>query len=162
MPQIRDYLQALTLESADAFPFDRVGVGTMFIEANALVPSNLAYVMNGFYEGAAPPGSNQLLGGWVIPFQITLPQNNATALAQGWGLHVESGGLPTSTFVITIALNDVAVAKISINTDGTWSYTSNTGLIWIANNQDRITAIAPSITDATLNKLFWTMTGTLS
>lgn len=162
MPQIRDYPQATTLETGDAFPFDRIGVGTMNIQASALIPTSLAFVMSAFYQGSGPPTSSLLLRGWDVPYRMTMPDTNANALVQGWGFHVQSGSLPTANFVINIALNDVLAATITVHTDGTWTYASSSGLVWIANNQDRITAIAPSVTDATMNNFFWTMTGALS
>lgn len=42
MPQIRDYPEASTPVATDAYPFDRLGIGTMYIEFSDLVQGIVA------------------------------------------------------------------------------------------------------------------------
>jgi hypothetical protein len=158
---MRQYPEALTLQSTDGFWIDRLGVGSLWIQGFNFIPSTLLWTGAVLYEGSGPPLTNQLLGGFSMPVKASFPDNNTDALAIGWGLHVQAGNLPTSTFVMTIALNDVLVATLTVNTDGTYSYSSSSGLTWTANVRDRITILAPSVTDATMNKFFFTIVGTL-
>lgn len=161
IPQIRQYPQATQLLLSDAFVIDRVGTGTMYINAQASIPTSLIWAGSMFYEGSSPPASSQFLGGWNLPVAVTMPADNATALSYGWGFHVESTTLPTSTFIINIAKNDVLAATITVLTNGTWTYTAASGA-WTLAIRDRVTAIAPSGTDATMNNFFLTMVGLIT
>jgi hypothetical protein len=156
---MRQYPEALALLSTDGFWIDRLGVGSLWIQGFNFIPSTLVWTGAVLYEGTSPPVTNQLLGGFSMPVKASFPDTDANAQAIGWGLHAKV--LPTSTFVMTIALNDVGVATYTIHTDGTSLYVSNNGLTWTANVRDRVTIIAPTITDATINQLFFTIAGTL-
>ncbi len=160
MPNIRDYPPATSLLSTDAFVIDRIGIGTEYIEGINFIPTTLIWAGNAFYEGSSPPGSAQYLGGWSMPVKVTFPANYTAALAQGWGAHSETA--PTSNFVITIQLNDVLAATLTMNTDNTFTYLSASGLAWVANIHDRVTAKGPTSVDATMNNFFFTMVGTLT
>lgn len=158
MPQIRQYPQATSLLPTDAFIIDRIGTGTEYITATNALPTSIILALNSFYEGSTPPTTSQLLGGWVVPFAITMPADYASAVALGWGLHVLINA--TAPFVITLAHNGVFAGSITINADGTWSYSSSGGVAWTMAKDDYLTATAPSVTDNTLNNFFWTMVGT--
>ncbi len=159
MPQIRSYPQATTLLPTDAFVIDRIGTGTEFIQGLNFIPTTLIWTANCFYEGSGPPTTSQLIGGWSVPVKSSFPDNYADALTIGWGAHAEVA--PTSAFNISLALNDVLAATLTLNTDGTFNYTSASGLAWTANVRDRITAVAPAGTDATINGFFFTIAGQL-
>ncbi len=160
MPGMRDYLQVTSLQPTDGFWIDRIGQGSEFIEAVNFIPAALVWAGNAFYEGSAPPASSQLLSGWSMPVKATFPADETSARLIGWGAHVESGSLPTATFAITLALNDVLAATLTFHTDGTFSYVAASGA-WVANVRDRVTAVAPTA-DATMNNFFFTIVGTLT
>ena len=68
MPAIRDYTQATFLEPTDAFVIDRIGVGTLYVEAGLFGPSCLTYFLNG---AGSPISTGTYVGHWV-PFNCTI------------------------------------------------------------------------------------------
>jgi hypothetical protein len=141
------------------FLIDRLTTGSMQIPASAFTAASI-WTGDAFYGGSGPPTSSLLLRGWSVPVPLLMPDTLATAQVYGWGAHAETP--PTSAFNIQIALNDTLAATLTMNTNGTFGYTSASGLAWIVNVRDRLTAIAPSVTDATINNFFFTIAGAVT
>jgi hypothetical protein len=113
MPSMRQYAQAMSILPTDAFLIDRIGVGTMYIEAEDFLTSAGAYDVAMNYLGV-PPASQIFLGFAVVrefslPASFTLSQAVFTTP-------------PTNQVQLTIQRNGTPIGTI------TWAATAQVGV----------------------------------
>lgn len=118
-----------------------------------VIGASLTNTLAWMYEGDNPPLNSGFLAGFCVPFLTSFPANMA-----GSNFHVQSAFLPTSTYVISIQLNDVQVATLTVNTNGSYAYA---GSAWSAQINDRVTILGAASADATINRFFGTLVGTI-
>lgn len=124
--------------------WDKETLGALDVTSNNVV-------CDGVYEGDAPPVASAFLDGHVLPANVQWAADFA-----GSGAHVQSTHLPTSTYVVSIQLNDSQIGTLTYNTDGTHAF-ATTSVTRTANKDDRITFIGPVTPDVTINQFFWAL-----
>ena len=101
------------------------------------------------YLGSGPPASSQRLSTYVFVQPYTFPANFL-------GSQANALILPTADFVIAIFYAGIQIGTLTINTDGSFAY-STSGLTLSVTAGQRITFVAPVTTDATINDFAWTI-----
>ena len=127
MPQFRQYPQANSLVSTDAFLIDRIGVGTMYIQAgNMPFASNPAYDIAMNFEGALPVNAPIFVFNAVRGYSIPLN-------ASGSKFTVQTA--PTANVALTVNHNNSAVGSITFSANSTTGTASMTATSFVAGDE---------------------------
>jgi len=134
LPQFRQYPQANSIISTDAFLIDRIGIGTMYIEAqNMPFSSNPAYDIAMNVEGSIPTSVPLFVFNAVRSYSI--PTN-----AAGSKFTVQTA--PSASFALTVNHNSSPVGSI------TFAANSNVGTATMTNTSfvsgDELIVYTPS------------------
>lgn len=155
-PTIRAYPQANSLVSTDAFIIDRIGTGTMYVEASVVEGggSSLTYVAAFDFLGGTPPGASEIMGIHFFTETVTFGANFSGA--GGFINSAPSGELDVD---IASAANG-SVGTMIIAVDGSYSFNSSDLPVTFAAG-DAVIFTAPSDTDATAADFGWTIQGSI-
>lgn len=159
MPLIRQYPQADTLENADAFVIDRIGVGTMYIDGADVFLTGAPYAAACSFFGQPPTGS-QIIGGHFFPVAVTFGENFASTLGASGGY---ASAAPTVAY--TARVNHIAsgvstdIGSMTIATDKTFSFLTDAVTFGAG---DSVQFVGASVADATLQDFWWTFMGAVA
>ncbi len=153
MPLIRDYPEAPTLFSTDAFVLDRIGVGTMFIEGEAVRSALVGRYLAAFEFLGDPPVTLEILGGHSFQRAVLFDADFV-----GASVTLSPETLPAAEYVITIQKIVGAVVTdigtLTIQPDGTWAFSAaSVGF----QKDEGIRFVGQVDVDATFARFFWTI-----
>jgi hypothetical protein len=159
LPVFRAYPQAVSLLTTDALVLDRIGVGTMFVDASDVFLTGAPYADSCSFFGQ-PPASNQLIGAHFFPVSVAFGANMATTLGASGGGCLSN---PTSTF--TAVVKHLAggvqstIGTMTITTGGVLSFATSAATIA---GGDSLLFFGPSSPDATVQDIWWTILGAIA
>ncbi len=153
MPLIRSYPEAPTLFSTDAFVLDRIGVGTMFIEGEAVRSALVGRYLAAFEFLGDPPITLETLGGHSFQRAVLFDADFA-----GASVTLSPENLPAAEYIITIqkvvALVVTDIGTLTIQPDGTWAFAA-AGVGF--QKDEGVRFIGAATPDVTLARFFWTL-----
>lgn len=127
MPQFRQYPQANSLVSTDAFLIDRIGVGTMYIEAqNMPFASNPAYDIAMNVEGDIPTSVPLFVFNAVRTYLI-----DTNALGSKFTVQTS----PSSSFALTIKHNSSSIGTITFASNATTGTATMTNTSFVSGDE---------------------------
>jgi hypothetical protein len=121
-------------------------------QETALAADALSYDLKSFfYEGSDPPETGQLIMGW----SVSLPTNYDSGMAASTFKCLVN---PTAQAVLNIYNNTDLVATLTVETDGSYDYSTGGTGAWQTTYGDYVT-VKMGTADASLNELFGTLVG---
>jgi hypothetical protein len=153
MPRFREYPEAGSLEPTDAFAIDRIGVGTMFIEGEAMSVGS-PYLFSWSNLGPAL-GDSEIMGGHVFALGCSIPANMT-----GTVFAVDQSSLPTGPITADVlqvsGVTETSVGTMTIQADGSYAFSTVAAIYQIG---DLVKFVGPAAHDGRFANMWLTGVG---